>query len=211
MKIEIKSIAGELLFEYDCESNTILKTVLKAIDTRANLSGACLSGANLTRATLTRATLTRACLPNANLLGVNLFGATLTRVDFSDSNLFGADFSGADLSGANLTRATITRAKFFGTNLSGVDFSGANLKDDNGDEIKIKKCRYFSGLYKYVCASIVSENDKKYIKLGCHTRLLSEWNSDFWNNEDEFPNDGSEKSQLRELAFETCKKWFEII
>jgi hypothetical protein len=34
---------------------------------------------------------------------------------------------------------------------------------------------------------------------------------DIWNNNNEFPNDGSEKSKLRFFAFETAKKWFEII
>jgi hypothetical protein len=47
--------------------------------------------------------------------------------------------------------------------------------------------------------------------MGCFTRKLSEWESNFWNNDNEFPNDGSEKSNLRLFAFETAKKWFEII
>ena len=47
MKIEIKSIFGNLLFEYECEKNTIKKTIEKA-----NLSGANLSGADLRYANL---------------------------------------------------------------------------------------------------------------------------------------------------------------
>ncbi|MEY2702117.1 MAG: hypothetical protein RLY43_750, partial [Bacteroidota bacterium] len=35
MKIEIKSIYGSVLFEYDCESNSILKSLLKAVESGA--------------------------------------------------------------------------------------------------------------------------------------------------------------------------------
>ena len=38
-----------------------------------------------------------------------------------------------------------------------------------------------------------------------------EWNDNFWNNSNEFPNDNSVKSNLRMMAFETAKKWFEVI
>jgi len=47
--------------------------------------------------------------------------------------------------------------------------------------------------------------------MGCYVRKVSEWEADFWNNENEFPNDNSEKSNLRLFAFETAKRWFEII
>ena len=42
-KIEIKNIFGKLLFEFECENNTIKKTVEKAIESSANLSYANLS------------------------------------------------------------------------------------------------------------------------------------------------------------------------
>jgi hypothetical protein len=114
------------------------------------------------------------------------FGANLSR-----ANLYGANLSGANLSGANLSRA----------NLSGANLSG----------IKIKKAVVLSGLYKYIVIPFISEDDEKYVKMGCFTRKLSEWESDFWNNNNEFPNDNSEQSNLRLFAFETANKWFEIV
>ena len=45
-KIEIKSIFGKLLFEFECENNTIKKTVEKAIENSADLSYADLQSAN---------------------------------------------------------------------------------------------------------------------------------------------------------------------
>ena len=55
MKIEIKSIYGNVLFEYDCESNSMLKTLLKAIEERAYLRNADLRNANLRNADLSSA------------------------------------------------------------------------------------------------------------------------------------------------------------
>jgi len=90
MKIEIKSILGSLLFEYDCENNSIKQTLLKAIELSADLSGADLSGAYLS--------------------GANLSGADLSGADLSGANLSGAYLSGADLSGANLSDANLSDA-----------------------------------------------------------------------------------------------------
>ena len=45
----------------------------------------------------------------------------------------------------------------------------------------------------------------------CYLRTVEEWQSDFWNNNEEFPNDGSGKSNLRVFAYKTAKKWFKTI
>ena len=126
IKIQIKSIYGSVLFEYEKENNTIKDTVVEAVKSGANLC---------------------------------------------DANLWGADLRG----------------------------------------IKIKTAIVFTGLYKYITIPFISEGGEKYVKLGCYTRKLSEWEADFWNNPNEFSNDGSEKSQLRLFAFETAKRWLEII
>ena len=76
--------------------------------------------------------------------------------------------------------------------------------------IKILKTSVFTGLYEYIAMPIISEDNQHYIRLGCYTRLLSEWENDFWNNNSEFPNDGGLKSEYRKLAYETCKKWLEL-
>jgi hypothetical protein len=46
--------------------------------------------------------------------------------------------------------------------------------------------------------------------MGCFFRTLAEWENDFWNNPNEFPNDGSESSEMRLMAFNTAKAWHEI-
>lgn len=87
---------------------------------------------------------------------------------------------------------------------------GADLYGADEEVIKIRKAIVFINLYKYVAMPIISEDNKKYIRLGCYTRLLEDWEKDFWNNPKEFPKDNSIESNLRLLAFETCKKWIEI-
>lgn len=67
VKIQIKSIFGDVLFEYEKENNTLKDTLKKAIESGANLSGANLSEADLRWANLSEANLSRANLSRANL------------------------------------------------------------------------------------------------------------------------------------------------
>ena len=90
IKIQIKSIWGEVLFEYEKENNTLKDTLEEAVKHRANLYGANLYGANLNGANLNRANLNRASLDGANLNGANLYRASLD----------GASLNGASLDGA---------------------------------------------------------------------------------------------------------------
>jgi hypothetical protein len=195
-KIQIKTPFGKILFELEKEDNSIKDTIIKAIESGAYLRGADLRGADLTGADLRGAYLTGADLRDADLTGADLTGADLT----------GADLTGADLRDADLRDADLRDADLTGAYLTGADLTGAYLRN-----IKIKKAIIFTGLYKYVVIPFMSEDNGKYIKMGCFTRKLSEWESDFWNNNNEFPNDNSEKSNLRLFAFETAKKWFDLI
>jgi uncharacterized protein YjbI with pentapeptide repeats len=87
MKIEIKSIFGSVLFEYDCKSNTIRKTLEKAIESSANLSSADLNSADLSSANLSGADLSSADLRSANLSGADLIVQTLGMI-FLTSKLY---------------------------------------------------------------------------------------------------------------------------
>ena len=105
-KIEIKSVFGHLLFEFEKENNSVKETLLKAIKSGANLIGANLSCANLSGANLIGANLIGANLSNANLSNANLSGANLICADLIGANLSGANLSGADLSCAYYNEST---------------------------------------------------------------------------------------------------------
>ena len=64
-KIEIKNIFGKLLFEFECENNTVKKTVKKAIESSTDLRYADLSYADLSSADLSSANLRYADLRSA--------------------------------------------------------------------------------------------------------------------------------------------------
>ena len=107
MKIQIKSISGDILFEYEKENNTLRDTVIQAVENGANLNGANLYGANLKGAYLKYA-----YLEGANLKGANLNGAYLEGVNLKGAYLEGANLEGAYLEGANLEGANLKGAKW---------------------------------------------------------------------------------------------------
>lgn len=73
MKIEIKNkFYGDVIFEHDCEDNSMKKTVEEAIKKRVNLRSANLSSADLSSADLSYADLSYANLRYANLSYANL-------------------------------------------------------------------------------------------------------------------------------------------
>ena len=114
IKIQIKSIWGDILFEYEKDNNTIKDTLVEALKNDANLIGADLRGANLRGANLIDADLIDAYLRGADLIDADLRGA-----DLIDADLRGADLRGADLRGANLR----------GADLRGANLRGADLRD----------------------------------------------------------------------------------
>ena len=116
-KIEIKSIFGYILFEFEKENNTIKDTLVEAVKRGADLGGANLGGADLDGANLGGANLRYANLGGANLDGANLDGANLGGANLRYANLDGANLDGADLGGANLG----------GANLGGANLRGAYL------------------------------------------------------------------------------------
>ena len=100
-KIEIKSIFGNILFEFEKENNTIKETIEEAVKSGANLRDANLCGANLRDADLCGADLRDANLCGADLRDADLRGAYLCGADLRDAYLCGAYLCGADLRGAN--------------------------------------------------------------------------------------------------------------
>ena len=103
-KIEIKSVLGKLLFEYEKEENTVKDTLMKAIESGADLRCA---------------VLRCAVLRSANLRGANLYGADLRCADLRCAVLRGANLYGADLNGADLNGAYLRNANLYGADLSG--------------------------------------------------------------------------------------------
>jgi hypothetical protein len=192
IKFEIKNRwTGKVLFEYEKEKNTIKDTVTEAVKQGAYLQGADLQG--------------------AYLRGAYLQGADLRRADLQGADLRRADLQGAYLRGAYLQGADLRRADLQGADLRRADLQGADLREVNLQGVRIKTATVFTGLYDYIVIPYITEANEPRIKMGCYDRNLQEWEEDFWNNNIEFPNDNSPKSNQRLFAFETAKKWLELI
>ena len=175
MKITIKSIFENVLFEHTCKNNTLLKTLKEAlkedIDLKyVNLSRADLSGANLSSADLSSANLSNAYLSGADLSSANLRYANLSNADLSGANLSNAYLSNADLSSADLSGADLSGADLSGANLRHVDLSGS---DTTNTRLPIYSKWDFS-----------IENDS--LNIGCKTKTFSEWKKWFEESEEEF-------------------------
>ena len=133
-------------------------------------------------------------------------GAYLRGAYLSGAYLRGAYLSGADLSRADLSRADLSRADLRGADLRGADLSGADLSG-----YKIKIAIVFTGLYEYIVIPFITEEKEKRLIMGCFNRSLDDWKSNFWNNDCEFPNNGSLKSNLRLMAYNTALSWFDLM
>ena len=89
MKITIKNIFENVLFEHTCENNTLLKTLKEALKEGIDLKYVNLSSANLIGADLSNADLNGAKLRYANLIGSDTTNTRLpiySKWDFSIEN-----------------------------------------------------------------------------------------------------------------------------
>jgi uncharacterized protein YjbI with pentapeptide repeats len=146
MKLSILSrFNASLLFEYECEENSLKITLQVAVKNGANLYGADLYGANLY---------------GANLYGANLRGANLRGANLDGANLRGANLDGADLYGADL----------YGANLYGANLYGANLRGANLDGEKLTKTPLQLNNLKWFV--LISD---KYLRIGCQRFTIEEW------------------------------------
>ena len=95
-KIEIKSISGDLIFEYEDIDNSIRKTIETAVKKGINLHGSDLRGSDLSW---------------SNLRGSNLSWSNLHGSNLSWSDLRGSDLHGSNLRGSDLHRSDLREAK----------------------------------------------------------------------------------------------------
>jgi uncharacterized protein YjbI with pentapeptide repeats len=93
-KLQIKTLAGEVLFESD--KTTLKEAVEEAVSRNVDLRDADLEG--------------------ADLRGADLRGANLRDAYLGDADLRGANLEGANLKGADLKGADFYHAKFYGRN-----------------------------------------------------------------------------------------------
>lgn len=107
--------------------------------------------------------------------------------------------------GVNIERGTRIEE---GVNIERGVTIGRRAKIGSGADIAISPF-YATGLYDLVTGAYWSKG-VPYIQLGCNLRTRKEWEGDFWNNPEQFPNDGSPKSNKREFAFKVACQWLDF-
>jgi len=140
-KIQIKNIAGKILYEYKNGNATIKDAVVAAVKEKIDLSKAYLygidlsrvdlHGANLREAYLYGVDLSQSDLHKANLYGVNLRRAYLYKTNLSGTNLRRADLYGADLRKADLSETCLHGAILSEVNFRETYFNKADLREAN--------------------------------------------------------------------------------
>ena len=182
VKIEIKSIFGNVLFEFSKENNTIKDTVEEAVRRGADLRGADLRDAYLRDAYLRGADLRDAYLSGAYLRGAYLSGADLSGADLRDAYLRGANLRGADLRGADLRDANLRDAYLSGADLRGADLRDANLRDadlrDAGKITSVDDILLIGPIGSRADYTHIYRTDKGiFIKCGCFFGTVEEFAS----------------------------------
>ena len=142
-----------------------------------------------------------------DLRGSNLRGSNLSYSDLSYSNLRGSNLRDSNLSGSDLSDSDLSGSNLSDSNLRGSNLSGSNLSGSDLSGVKIKKTAVFTGLYKYIVMPVIAEDGAEYIRMGCFSRTVAEWEANFWNNPSEFPNKGDMPSKLRWMAYQTALVW----
>ena len=148
------------------------------------------------------ANLRDANLIDANLRYANLIDANLRYANLIDANLRDANLRYADLSYANLSNADLSYADLRGADLRGAKYSHKG--------ITAKRFTVILNLYKYTVIPIISKDGDHWIALGCKFQTRKDWETNFWNNTSEFPNDGGETTESRKFALATACAWLDM-
>jgi uncharacterized protein YjbI with pentapeptide repeats len=199
VKIQIKSIFGSVLFEYEKENNTIKETLQEAVKKGTNLEGAYLGGAYLEGAYLGGAYLGGAYLEGAYLRGAYLEGANLRGANLEGAYLEGAYLGGAYLEGAYLRGAYLEGAYLEGAYLRGAYLEGAYLEGANlRGAVKIPiYCKWSVGI-----------TDGK-IHIGCEKRTIEEWDVFFTGAEELSTKRGTPEFKQIEATYLAYKAYYQ--
>jgi len=140
IKIDIKSVFGNVLFSFEKENNTIKDTLVEANLKDADLGNASLEGADLEDAYLRGAYLKGANLEYANLGNANLEYANLEYANLRGANLRGANLRNAYLEGANLEDADYSEYTSFLAYQCPIEGSFIGWKKCGRYIVKLKIC-----------------------------------------------------------------------
>jgi len=176
-KIEIKSVLGKVLFEFEKENNSIKETLLEAIKQKIDLRGSNLSYSDLRYSDLR----------GSNLRYSNLRYSDLRYSDLRYSDLRYSNLRYSDLRGSNLRYSNLIGSNLSGSDLSGSDLRGSNLRgsDLNGSDTDKRYIQISCIGSAKRLTTYCFEDDK--IWCGCFTGTLEEFKKQVKETHDNNP------------------------
>jgi hypothetical protein len=205
IKIELKNrFTGKVIFEFSKENNTAKETVIEMLKEFKGkiINQIDLSNLDLSNIDFSNSQFVNSQFDNSQFFNSKFFNSKFVKSKFVNSQFFNSQFDNSLFDNSLFDNSQFDNNWFYNSQFFNSQFDNFTY---NG--LQVKKFASFLGLYKYPVIVIITTDNKYYIGLGCHLRLVSEWEENFWNNNNEFPNDGSIKSELRKLAFEFSKQW----
>jgi len=130
--------------------------------------------------------------------------------DLSDSDLRGSDLSGSDLRGSNLSGSDLRGSNLSDSDLSGSNLSGSDLSGTIRNGKIIKYATMLTGLYRYSIFVYITMENIGYIEMGCKKQSAEEWKTNFWNNVNEFPDNGSLPTRERQFGLNVALQWIDL-
>lgn len=131
MNIEIKSITGVVIYQYDCPNNTLKFTVEQAIREGYILDYADLRCADLDFGYFSGGRFAGADFSGCTARGADFKNCEAERAIFSHSHLSHADFRYGKLSNTNFSRSDLSYAEMADTDLQNAELDRCSLHDTN--------------------------------------------------------------------------------
>ena len=183
---------GSVIFEHECENNTIKITVEQALRKEVSLYSADLRSADLSSADLY----------SADLRSADLSSADLSSADLRSANLSSADLRSADLSSADLRSANLSSA-----DLRSADLRSADLRSANLSSAKNKESSYFP-IFCQWSHSIIGNK----IQIGCKEKTIEEW-VNFFENSTEIYSTERDTQDFKQIkaVFYSYKSYLDIL
>ena len=149
-------------------------------------------------------------------------GCTVSDCTVYDCTVFHCTVSHCKVSGGTVSYCTVSGSTVSDCTVSDCTVSGGTVSYCTVSDCKVSDCtvsyckvsdkpaieiKGFTGLYKYNVWAVLFADGSRWVKMGCLFNSLEEWERIGIRNSnlEEFPDNGSEKSEERVRAFEFAK------
>jgi uncharacterized protein YjbI with pentapeptide repeats len=118
---------SEFCWDHLRDKNLYIDSLVRAINSSGDFTGANLKKVNLGKAHIEKAILSKANISQADLSGAHFFDCNLEGSDMLGADLSDCDFTHCDLKKADLTKASLVRARLWSSDLTEANLTECDL------------------------------------------------------------------------------------